>query len=658
MADFRTKLSNVRIKDGYANQLSMTDSIANLLTGQGGWQDPQSHARYFVQNIDQYQLEASFRTSWESRKAHRIRAEDACREWRAWKADDADIEAIEREERRLGLQAKVYRALVFARLYGGSALLLGTGGDLARPLDLSTVKKGSLSYIHVLTRHEIMVPNVILDPGSPLFNQPDMYYVNTGNGKQVAVHPSRLVKFIGNDLPDALARQENQTWGDPLLQTLMSPIVNADTSQGMFAAMIAKFKVDTISIPNLTQQVSTQEGEDLLRKRITVAAAFQSMFNIKLINGGDGVVKEEWDTYQSSLAGIPEVMTSFVQWVCAAADVPMTRFAGMSPGGLNSAGLSDLTNYYDSIASEQKLDIRPRLEQIDNVLVRSALGEYPSGLWFNFVPLQTDNSEVRAKNAKMWADTLGVLVDKQLMPDEVAQEATKSFFTEMGDLPGVENAYDEYAAGTLEPIIEQEDEPPVDPLIPVDPTTGLPTQNRESRLFAANDVMVRCMADGMGALEAHNEALRLTDAQPRSLYVSRALLNADELQAWMTEQGLGELQPAPHVTILYSKVPVDWMKMGSSWADAKGDNSGELIVNAGGPRLVEPLGDRGAVLMFSNSDICWRHEEMVREGASHDYPDYIPHVSLTGREVALDGVRPYTGKLVFGPEVFAEIRED
>ena len=48
---------------------------------------------------------------------------------------------------------------------------------------------------------------------------------------------------------------------------------------------------------------------------------------------------------------------------------------------------------------------------------------------------------------------------------------------------------------------------------------------------------------------------------------------------------------------------------------------------------------------------------MVRRGASHDYPDYQPHISLTGEPVNLDGVEPYRGEIVLGPEVFAEVDE-
>ena len=65
-----------------------------------------------------------------------------------------------------------------------------------------------------------------------------------------------------------------------------------------------------------------------------------------------------------------------------------------------------------------------------------------------------------------------------------------------------------------------------------------------------------------------------------------------------------------------------------------------------------------AVLMFASSLLSWRHEEIIRIGASHDFPDYQPHISLTKAAVDLSKVEPYRGKIVLGPEVFEPLKED
>jgi hypothetical protein len=49
---------------------------------------------------------------------------------------------------------------------------------------------------------------------------------------------------------------------------------------------------------------------------------------------------------------------------------------------------------------------------------------------------------------------------------------------------------------------------------------------------------------------------------------------------------------------------------------------------------------------------------MVRNGASHDFDEYQPHVTITyeGSDLDLSKVEPYRGELVFGPEIFRRPR--
>jgi hypothetical protein len=150
--------------------------------------------------------------------------------------------------------------------------------------------------------------------------------------------------------------------------------------------------------------------------------------------------------------------------------------------------------------------------------------------------------------------------------------------------------------------------------------------------------------------------------QPRSLYVSRKLLNADAVIKWAKGQGFDTTVPADemHVTVLYSRDPVDWMKMGQSWDQS---DDGKLKVAPGGPRMLDRFGSMkdAVVLLFNSSSLSWRHQDMISNGASSDYADYAPHVTLSydvADDFDLSKVEPYQGELIFGPEVFAEINDD
>ena len=141
--------------------------------------------------------------------------------------------------------------------------------------------------------------------------------------------------------------------------------------------------------------------------------------------------------------------------------------------------------------------------------------------------------------------------------------------------------------------------------------------------------------------------------------MQRKLLNGGDLARWAKDQGFKTtLDPSDmHVTVLYSRNPVDPIKMGTGWG---GDEKGNLTVKPGGPRAVEKLGMDAVVLLFASDDLSWRHRQMVEAGASHDYDEYQPHVTLTydAGDVDLEAIKPFTGELRFGPEIFEPLDLD
>ena len=106
-----------------------------------------------------------------------------------------------------------------------------------------------------------------------------------------------------------------------------------------------------------------------------------------------------------------------------------------------------------------------------------------------------------------------------------------------------------------------------------------------------------------------------------------------------------------HVTLCYSKTPVDWPK----------PDTAELIVPADGDRRrsIEQFGKGAVVLSFASEALSARNAALRAAGATSDYPDYAPHVTITydlPDDMDLSEIEPYDGPLIFGPEVFEVIR--
>lgn len=151
-----------------------------------------------------------------------------------------------------------------------------------------------------------------------------------------------------------------------------------------------------------------------------------------------------------------------------------------------------------------------------------------------------------------------------------------------------------------------------------------------------------------------------TPAKKRTLYVSRRLKNAGDVVAWAKAQGFATtLDPADmHVTIAFSKTPLDWNAAPDGFDFENVPAAKDQI---DGRRSMQRLGDKGAVVLrFESSDLLKRWQQFRDAGAVWEYPSYQPHVTITYDAGAVDlgSVEPYAGPLEFGPERFAEISDN
>lgn len=588
----------------------MKDGLVNLVANLGTPRDKAASTFYGMPILSDAEASNAYRGTWLARKVIDIPAMDSCRKWRGWSADQEQITAIEAEEKRLGLQQKLLDALIRARLTGGAALYIGTGqADPTRPLTPESLGKGGIRHVNVLSKRVLQAGELDRDPESPGYGRPAFYTLSSGTDGQLQIHPSRLVLLQGAVKPD-LEVDTGDGWGDSVLLAISKAIKDADSSAANIASLVFEAKVDVIKIPNFMSMLADKEYEKQVLQRLQLAAMAKGINGALLLDAG-----EEYEQKQAQFGGLVDLLMGFMQLVSGAADIPMTRLLGQSPGGLNASGESDLRNYYDRISSNQELVLQPALQVLDECLIRSALGQRPPEVFYNWRSLWQTTDTERAAIGKTTAETIKTIAETRLLPEEVMSTVAVNMLTEAGVAPGLEAEMLEYGNSTPQESAGEDDD------------------------------------------EQRAAATPVTDAQPRSLYVSRKVVNADEIAAWAEAQGIGELQDDLHVTVAYSRQAFDWIKAGNAneWSNVGKD---ELVIPEGGPRAVEPLGGMSAVILFASAQLCCRHESIIRAGGSHDYPDYTPHISLTKATVDLSKVEPYRGRIVLGPEIFEEIRED
>lgn len=616
------------------------DGLANVLTGRGTTVD-RSAANFWVRRFTTPdQIEAAYLGSWLHRKIVDIPAQDMCRAGRDWDAEDDEITKIEAEEKRLGLWAKVYEALTLGRL-GGGAILIGLGDDPSQPLP-RTIRPQQIQYLTVLSRWQLTIGDCEMDPALPTFGQPK-YFGLSGSARAIRIHPSRVVCFKGLPIPAIrVATWEERFWGMSVVEAVDEAVQHATTACAGFASLIDEAKIDVFRFDKMAETLGLPGGEERIMTRVELTNTGKSVHRAVVLDKED-----EWEQRQLTLAGVRDVIITYDARVAGAADIPATRLFGKAPDGMNATGEGDLANYFQSIGAKQDMQLRPALQQIDAVMLPSA-GVKPDLPWtFSTLMVLTEQqqAEIEAKEA----DTITKIAAAALVPESALAKTVQNRLIESGRWPGLKKLIEEAeAAGEELPGGGDGTELGI---VPVGAKGGDRTSAGAGGGTPETSPARRAVNDA---------AVFFADAAPRPLYVQRKLLNASALIAWAKENGFKSTLAAAdmHVTVLYSRSPVDPMKMGESWS---GDDQGRIRVKPGGPRAIERFGENAVVLLFASWELESRHRSMVEAGGSHDFEDYHPHVTLSYEVPAgvdLAAIKPYAGALEFGPELFESLDLD
>lgn len=429
------------------------DSLTNLVSRMGTTRDKASASYYGFVPLTDEQILVAYKTAWLPRKIVDIPAFDSVRAWRDWQAEDNQIELIEAEEKRLNVKGKVHEAKIKARLWGGAAIMLGTGdSDLSQPLDVDRIGKGGLKYLTVLTRRHLAAGERDTDPASEFFGKPKFYTLSTATAQQLTIHPSRLVIFTGNTDPDEdLSTQMG--WGDSVLQSTMDAIKQADGTAANIASLVFEAKIDIIRIPNFMASLADEGYKSKILDRYTLAMQGKGINGTLMLDK-----EEEYESKSASFATLPDVLDRFLQIVSGAADIPATRLLSQAPAGMNATGESDLRNYYDRLSAMQELEMEPAMARMDECIIRSALGSRDPAIYFDWAPLWGLSEKERADIFKTKADgaraLAGTGTSPALMPIDALSDALVNTFIEDNSLPGLEAAIEEYGK-----LSEQEDDP-------------------------------------------------------------------------------------------------------------------------------------------------------------------------------------------------------
>lgn len=428
----------ILVPHGHRNAV---DGLVNVVSGLGTNASKRSHNQFAYDHLNNWQqLDAAYQTNWLARKIVDIPADDMVREWRTIKSEGA--EEIQQEESRLYLKKACNDALSWARLFGGGAILMITNQDLGKPLNINAIKKGNLERLLVLDRWEMGSQTLnTWDILATNYLQPEFYTVQGGTQ---TIHWSHFALFQGAKLPRRQLAQ-TQGWGDSELRKCMDDLLDTVSAKGGIAELLQEANVDVIKREGLSDDLASDQ-DDAIVDRYTLFSQLKSAVHLALLDGD-----ETYERKTLNLSGVAPALQQLMIWVAGCADIPMTRFWGVSAGGLNATGEGDMNNYYDSIRAKQGLQLEMPLSYLDLIMVRSALGDFPKGYDFTWNPLKQPNQvEVEQANLLRSQRDRTYLEDQIVKPSQVQKNLQA-------------NEQYQFAEGQIEATEASETDDPFDP---------------------------------------------------------------------------------------------------------------------------------------------------------------------------------------------------
>lgn len=343
-------------------------------------------------------------------------ATEMTRKWIKFKAvgdeDKTDrIKELEDEFKRLRVQEHLCTIATQDGFFGRAHLFLDMGdnddrtelktpiGDGWNKITSSKIEKGSLKRLVPIEAVWIYPTDYNAnDPLKPDWYNPSSWFVM---GKQL--HSSRLLKFIGREVPDLL--KPAYSFGGLSMSQMIKPYVdNWLRTRQAVADLIWSFSVSGL---RTNMAAALQADGDELFKRVDLLNALKNNRGALILDKDT----EEWFNIQTSLSTLDALQAQTQEHMAAIARIPLVKLLGISPAGLNASSEGEIRAFYDFIASYQTSFFRPNLHRIVGFAMMNIWGEVDPNITFDFEELWSIDEKEQAEVDKIRSETDTVNID-------------------------------------------------------------------------------------------------------------------------------------------------------------------------------------------------------------------------------------------------------
>lgn len=375
-------------------------------------------------------------------------------------ADDCFARGVEIEEDeddlmcdeydRLAVYTRMADAIRWARLYGGSALLLVVqdGGDFIDPLNLDNID--IVQEIRVFDITCIQGTNKFYtnaaDPNT--YGKMEFYEIKPPEGSAFEVHETRLIPVGGEAMPPRIVSFNRLYWvGKSVLEYCMPDIDRYLQGLDWSLRLIERKQQAVYQMAGLGEMMAN--GDDgLVVKRINMVDQVRGNLNSVIVDKDD-----EYNVQSPSIDGVQAMLDEYQTALCASSKLPNTLLFGKSTRGLNQTGAGDLEAYYGEVGRIQRVQAMPAMEKLTSILwlQRALKSSVPDDWHIEFNPLwlptaaeqaQTDFNEQQAQTQKV-NNIVTLMTNQILAPEEARKVVVEEIYPEYEfseDLPDLPDA--------------------------------------------------------------------------------------------------------------------------------------------------------------------------------------------------------------------------
>lgn len=387
-------------------QQERADSWMNIITGLGmSAYDKRVHTTIGLTNVlDRSQLLDIFRSEGLGKRIITVPASDMVREWFTIEGDPSN--SIVQVMNDISAKSKFKEALIWARLFGGSVILMGIndGKEFEEPVNPDQIQ--SIDYLEVYERWSVewIATDLYNDPTKPNYGMPEWYtLINQSTSERFRVHASRILRFDGELLP-LIERRINQSWGDSVMQSVFTRLRGLCDGLAGSEHLLTDFIIGILKVPNLQQMLSQPGGDGKIRNRMKALDMVKHIMNTLVMDKN-----EEYERHSATAtAGLEKLLSLAIDILCSVSGIPRVKLIGDQTKGLGSEAAGNVRLYYDDIAAKQEDEILRQCERLTKYIMLSKKGptkgtELESwGVIFKplWQPTEKEDEEMREKVAK------------------------------------------------------------------------------------------------------------------------------------------------------------------------------------------------------------------------------------------------------------------